>query len=113
VEGAVDDDKEKSIVEKMVDKINDVVENLATTAADALQHAMEPDPKPELEQAAGTSNEQVYISEANDPAPLILSKPAVKKRKEPVKLAPSKMPPKEAAKKASKKPSKKTATKTD
>jgi hypothetical protein len=44
---------------------------------------------------------------------LILSKPAVKKRKEPVKLAPSKMPPKEAAKKASKKPSKKTATKTD
>jgi hypothetical protein len=113
VEGVVDDDKEKSIVEKMVDKINDVVENLATTAADALQHAMEPDPKPEPEQVAGTSNEQVYIPEANDPAPLILSKPAVKKRKGPVKLAPSKMPPKEAAKKASKKSSKKTATKTD
>lgn len=108
----MDDDKEKSFVEKMVDKINDVVENLATTASDAVQFAMEPNPKPEPEQVARTANEQVYIPEAIDPAPLILSKPAVEKRKVPVRLAPSKMPPKKAAaKKANKRSSKKSATK--
>jgi hypothetical protein len=65
----------------VVDKINDVVENITTTASDAVQRAMEPNPKPEPEQIAGTTNEQVYIPEATDPAPLILSKPAVKKKR--------------------------------
>ena len=40
----MDDDKDKNVVEKFVDKINDVVEKVVTTASNAAQHAMEPDP---------------------------------------------------------------------
>lgn len=40
----MDDDKEKSLVEKMVHKINAAVENIANTASDAAKHAMEPQP---------------------------------------------------------------------
>jgi hypothetical protein len=106
LEGAMDDDKDKTIVEK----ISDVVKGVVDTASAAAMKAMVPQHDPE--QVAGTTNEQVYIPET-DPAPLILSKPVVKKkRKAPVKLAPAKMPPKKAAtKKASKKSSKTTAKK--
>jgi len=38
------DDKDKNVIEQIVDKINDVVETVATVAADALSQAMEPDP---------------------------------------------------------------------
>jgi hypothetical protein len=57
----MDDDKEKSAIEKMVDKVNDAVENIVNTASAAAMKAMEPEPDPE--QVAGTTNEQVYIPE--------------------------------------------------
>jgi hypothetical protein len=37
-------DKDKNVIEQIVDKINDVVETAATVAADALSQAMEPGP---------------------------------------------------------------------
>jgi hypothetical protein len=40
-----DDDKDKNVIEKLVDKINDAVENITTTVSDAVQHAMEPRPR--------------------------------------------------------------------
>jgi hypothetical protein len=40
----MDDDKDKNVIEKLVDKINEAVENITTTVSDAVQHAMEPDP---------------------------------------------------------------------
>jgi hypothetical protein len=68
----MDDDKEeKSIIEKMVDKINDAVENIANTASAAAAYAMESN----AEKMAGKTNEQVYIPEGTDaaamPVPLI------------------------------------------
>jgi hypothetical protein len=45
LENAMDDDRDKNLVEKLVDKINDVVEKIVTTPSDAAQHAMESDVK--------------------------------------------------------------------
>jgi hypothetical protein len=74
----MDDDKEKSAIEKMID---DAVENIANTASAVAMKAMEPEPDPK--QVAGTTSEQVYISEATDaaaaPAPLFAA-PTKKKR---------------------------------
>ena len=39
----MDDKEEKNLIEKMVDKVNDVVENIANTASDAAAHMMESD----------------------------------------------------------------------
>ena len=76
----MDDDK-KSAIEKMIDKVNDAVENIANTASALAMTAMEPEPDPK--HVAGTTSEQVYISEATDaaaaPAPLFAA-PAKKKR---------------------------------
>src|ERR1700738_1463195 len=62
----------KSAIEKMIDKVNDAVENIANTASAVAMKAIEPEPDPK--QVAGTTNEQVYIPEATDaaaaPAPL-------------------------------------------
>jgi hypothetical protein len=52
-------EKEKPALEKAADKVNDVVEEIALKAADA---TIEPDPK----HVAGTSNEQLYLPEANE-----------------------------------------------
>ena len=42
---------DKNVIEQLVDKINDAVENIATTASEALQHAMEPEPeKPTIQE---------------------------------------------------------------
>jgi hypothetical protein len=75
------DDKEKSAIEKMIDKVNDAVENIANTVSAAAMKAMEPEP--DAKQVAGTTNEQVYIPEATDaaagPAPLFAAS-AKKKR---------------------------------
>jgi hypothetical protein len=77
----MDDDKEKTAIEKMIDKVNDAVENIANTASAAAMKAMEPEPDPK--QVAGTTSEQVYIPEATDAAagsvPLFAA-PAKKKR---------------------------------
>jgi hypothetical protein len=77
----MDDDKEKSAIEKIIDKVNNAVENMVITASAAAMKAMEPEPDPK--QVAGTTNEQVYIPEATDaaagPAPLFAAS-AKKKR---------------------------------
>jgi hypothetical protein len=53
------DDKEKPAIEKAVNKVNDVVEEITLKAADA---AIEPDPQ----HVAGAANEQVYLPEATE-----------------------------------------------
>ena len=35
---------DKNVIEKLADKINDAVENIVSTTADALDHAMQPEP---------------------------------------------------------------------
>jgi hypothetical protein len=76
----MDDDKEKSAIEKIIDKVNDAVENIANTASAAAMKAMEPESDPE--RVAGKTNEQVYIPEATDatavPAP-VFAAPGKKK----------------------------------
>ena len=110
---AMGDDNEKSVIEKMVDKVNDAVANIVNTASAAAMKAMEPEPDPE--QVAGTTNEQVYVPEATDtaavPAPLFVA-PAKKKRAVPKKSVAKAATPKKSAKKSAKrKTAKKTATK--
>jgi hypothetical protein len=64
-EAAVDDKEEKSLVEKVVDKINDAVENIANTASAAAAYAMESS----AEKMAGKPNEQTDKAAAMpDPA---------------------------------------------
>ena len=109
----MDDDKEKTAIEKMIDKVNDAVENIANTASAAAMKAMELEPDPA--QVAGTTKEQVYIPEATDaaaaPAPLFAA-PAKKKRALPKTTAVKAAAPKKSAKKSTKKKAaKKTATK--
>jgi hypothetical protein len=38
----MDDDKDKNVIEQIVDKVNDFVETIANTASDALDNAIEP-----------------------------------------------------------------------
>jgi hypothetical protein len=109
----MDDDKEKSAIEKIIDKVNDSVENIANTASAAAMKAMEPEPDPK--QVAGTTNEQVYIPEATDaaavPAPLFAA-PGKKKRVLPKKTVAKAVALKKSAKKSRKKKAvKQTATK--
>ena len=109
----MDDDNEKTVIEKMVDKVNDAIANIVNTASAAAMKAMVPESDPE--RVAGTTNEQAYIPEAPDaaaaPAPLFAA-PAKKKRALPRTTAVRAAAPKKSAKKsAKKKTAKKTATK--
>src|SRR5258708_6604618 len=59
-EGDMDDGKEeKSVIEKVVDKINDVVESIANTASDAAAYAMESN----TDKFAGKTDKRVYTPE--------------------------------------------------
>ena len=73
----MNDDKEKTIIEK----VSDVVKGVWETASTAATKAMEPDPDPE--KVAGTANDQVYLPDASDavtmPARLISTSKASKK----------------------------------
>jgi hypothetical protein len=42
--GGTMDDKDKNVIEQIVDTVNDFVESFANTAAEALDQAMEPSP---------------------------------------------------------------------
>jgi len=105
-------DDEKSISEKLTDAIGkaansvkSAVNHVIDTASEAAQHAMEanaeriarvPAAKPDPEQVAGTTNEQLYIPEASDaaamPMPLI-PVAAEPKRKRAPKAAAAKAEP--------------------
>src|SRR5476651_443934 len=100
-------DDEKSITEKLTgaiskaaDSVKSAVSHVVDTASDAAQHAMEanaerisriPAAKPDPEQVAATTNQQIYIPVASDaaamPMPLIPVAPAPKKRKTPLSRA--------------------------
>jgi hypothetical protein len=99
-----DDDKDKNVIEKLVDKINDAVENITTTVSDAVQHAMEPDPVRPSEQPVA------YMPMAGDGLladPMMPPFVVIPRRKK----ATSKNAPKESGKKAAKKTVKKSAKK--
>lgn len=86
------DDEGKSVAAQLVDKLNDVVENITAAALNAAQHVMESTAKklgPNPEQVAGTANEEFCIREATDaaamPTPLMLIPKAPKKKSAPSK----------------------------
>jgi hypothetical protein len=95
-ESGMDDKEEKSVIEQMVDKINDAVENLVNTASEAAMKALEPElPKKDEEQPVAS------LPLAGDG---LVSDPLLSIS--PVALAPAtrKQPaPKTAAKKSAKK----------
>jgi hypothetical protein len=113
LEAAMDDDKDKNVVEKFVDKINDMVEKVVTTASDAAQHAMEPDPvKPDRQAVAymPTASDG-FVSDPMMPVHAPKKKRTARKKvKTPAKKV-AKEPGKKTDKK-SKKPAKKSAKKT-
>src|SRR3982074_595399 len=104
LEGGMDGDKqEKSAIEKMVDKINDAVENLVNTASEAAMKALEPEtPKSAAQPIASLPLAGDGL--VSDP---LLAMP-------PVALAPAaakRAAPKQAARKSAKKPAGKAAYK--
>ena len=94
----MDDDNEKTVIEKMVDKVNDAIANIVNTASAAAMKAMVPESDPE--RVAGTTNEKAYIPEATDaaavPAPLFAA-PAKQKRALPRATAVKTPAPKKSA----------------
>jgi hypothetical protein len=110
-------DDEKSITEKLTGAIGkaagtvkSAVSHVIETASDAAQHAMEanaekisriPPARPDPEQVLGTTNEQLYIPDANDaaamPMPLI---PAAPKSRMPTAGKKKKMAAKQTAKRS-------------
>lgn len=104
VEGAMDDDKEKSVIDKFVDTVTTAVGQVAKAA---VTPNGDPKAEPDPEAIAEKSNEQVYlrgdaaIAPETVPAP---APPAPKKnvaKKATVKLSTAKRPPpKKTAKKA-------------
>jgi hypothetical protein len=101
----MDDDKDKNVIESLVDKINDAVENITTTASEALQNAMEPDPVKPGEQPVAFMPMAGDGLLADPAMPLFVVIPRRKK-------STSKKAPKRSAKKAAKKAAKKLAKKT-
>jgi hypothetical protein len=110
-------DDEKSIAKKLTtviskaaDTVKHAVSHVVESASEAAQHAMEanaekiariPPARSDPGQVAATTNEQVYIPEANDaaamPMPLVPVARAAKTRKPQARAAPEKKP---AARKA-------------
>ena len=99
------DDKDKNVVEKLVDKINDVVEGIMTTTADAIDHAIKPEP-------LKSGDKVLLVPMASDGADPMMPVVIPKKKRKAAARAPTKISPKKAStKKASKKSSKKTEKK--
>jgi hypothetical protein len=98
----MDDDKDKNVIESLVDKINDAVENITTTASEALQHAMEPDPVKPGEQPVAFMPMAGDGLLADPAMPLFVVIP-------PRKKSTSKKAPKTTAKKTAKKTAEKSA----
>jgi len=99
-----------ALVEKTIETIKDIA--MSITANSAIG------PKPDPEQAAGTTNEQILLGDAAiapeaTPALIAPKKPKKRKKKSAKQVAqPAARTPKKTAKKAAKKPSKKSAKKT-
>ena len=99
-----------ALVEKTIEAIKGIA--MSITANSAIG------PKPDPEQAAGTTNEQILLGDAAiapeaTPALIAPKKPKKRKKKSAKQVAqPAARTPKKTAKKAAKKPSKKSAKKT-
>ncbi len=103
-----------ALVEKTIENIKDIATSITANSAIG--------PKPDPEQAAGTTNEQILLGDAAiapeaTPALIAPKKPKKRKKKSAKQVAqPAARTPKKtakkAAKKAAKKPSKKSAKKT-
>jgi len=99
-----------ALVEKTIENIKDIATSITANSAIG--------PKPDPEQAAGTTNEQILLGDAAiapeaTPALIAPKKPKKRKKKSAKQVAqPAARTPKKTAKKAAKKPSKKSAKKT-
>jgi len=99
-----------ALVEKTIESIKDIATSITANSAIG--------PKPDPEQAAGTTNEQILLGDAAiapeaTPALIAPKKPKKRKKKSAKQVAqPAARTPKKTAKKAAKKPSKKSAKKT-
>ena len=99
---------DKNVIEQLVDKINDAVENMATTASEALQHAMEPEP----EKPGGRPVALMPMAGGGDGLLAETAVPPVvmtPRRKKSTSKQALKKPAKRAAKKAAKKTAKKSS----
>jgi hypothetical protein len=104
MEGAMDDEDDKSLIEKTIEAVND----MANSVTDAAKSAAAPSEEDKMT----VMDVPLVADAAAMPKPLV----APKKRKAQVKRAPAKTPPKKAttekaAKKAAKKSAKKSAAK--
>jgi hypothetical protein len=96
----MDDNDDKSLIEKTIEAVKD----MASSVADAAKSA----PTPSEEEKTTVMDVPLVADAAAMPMPLV----APKKRKAPAKRAPAKTPPKKATtKKAAKKTAKKSAKK--
>jgi len=99
-----------ALVEKTIENIKDIATSITANSAIG--------PKPDPEQAAGTTNEQILLGDAAiapeaTPALIAPKKPKKRKKKSAKQVAqPVAKTPKKTAKKAAKKSSKKSAKKT-
>ena len=101
----MDGDKDKNVIEQLVDKINDAVESIATTASEALQHAMEAEKPGGQPVALMPMAGDGMLAETAVPPVVIIPR----RKKSTSKPAP-KRPAKRAAKKAVKKTAKKSSS---
>jgi hypothetical protein len=101
---------DKNVIERLADKINDAVENIVSTTADALDHAMQPEPLKPGEEAitfmrmAGDG----FVSDPLTPPLEIMPVMAPKKKRPAKKKSAAKKSAKKSTKKVAKRPAKKT-----
>ncbi|MGZ4965217.1 MAG: hypothetical protein ACXWC8_21895 [Limisphaerales bacterium] len=100
--GIAVDDKDKNVIEKLVDQINDAIENIATTASEALRHAMEAEPEKAGERTVAF---MPIVGDGSLPDTATPSVVAIPRRKKST----SKKAPTTSGKKASKKAAKKSS----
>ena len=77
------DDKDKNVVEQIVDGVNDLVESIANTASEALEPATRsPGPKPKRQ---SVPDYEFPAPSGANPLSTPMKKPAAKKKTQPAK----------------------------
>jgi hypothetical protein len=91
MEATMDDEDDKTIIEKLVDTVKNVASDIATTASNAAQYAMESDTtkmEPNSEAVAEMTNEQMYKPTAM-PSPVVPKKRPAPQKADKTKPSPS------------------------